>query len=50
MLPMFTGIVKELLDRQVLLTSRIIPGGEHCEACWEEQVPFFINTLMYQHY
>ena len=49
-LPMFSCIVKELLDRQVLLTSRLIPGGEHCEASWEEQVPFFINTLLYQRY
>ena len=38
-----------LLQKQVLLTSRIVPGGTHCEASWEKQIPFFINTLLYQH-
>ena len=27
--------------------SRIVPNGEHCEASWEKQIPFFMNTLMY---
>ena len=26
---------------------RIVPGGEHCEACWEEQIPFFMPILFY---
>ena len=43
----FSAITAELLDKQVFLTSRIVPGGEHCEACWEEQIPFFMNTLLY---
>ena len=30
-----------------LLTSRIVPGGEHCEASWENQNPFFISALLY---
>jgi len=25
-----------------------VPNGDHCEACWEEQIPFFMNTLLYQ--
>lgn len=36
-----------LLQRHVLLTSRVIPGGEHSEASWERQLPFAIPTLMY---
>ena len=37
-----------LLDKRVLLDFRIVPGGDHCEASWEKQIPFFINTLMYE--
>ena len=37
-----------LLERGVRLTCRIVPGGEHCEASWEKQIPFFIETLMYE--
>ena len=42
----YASSVKALLDQDVMLTSRIVPGGEHCEACWEKQVPIFMNTLM----
>lgn len=37
-----------LLQKKVLLTGRIIPGGMHCEASWERQIPFFMNTLLYE--
>jgi predicted alpha/beta superfamily hydrolase len=43
----FRRVVGHLLDRQVLLTCRIIPGGDHCEASWEKQIPYFMNTLLY---
>ena len=36
-----------LLDRRILLNFRMVPGGEHCEASWERQIPFFMNTLFY---
>lgn len=36
-----------LLEKKVFLDLRIVPGGEHCEASWQEQIPFFMNTLMY---
>lgn len=36
-----------LLGKSVLLDCRIVPGGKHCEASWEQQIPFFMNTLMY---
>ncbi len=37
-----------LIGQHVLLTSRIIPNGTHCEASWERQLPFVINALMYE--
>ena len=36
-----------LLKKHVLLTSRIVPGGTHCEASWERQIPFFRPALLY---
>lgn len=43
----FSRIGSALLKRHVLLNLRVVPEGTHCEASWEKQVPFFINTLMY---
>lgn len=37
-----------LQDRNIHLTTRIIPNGNHSEASWEKQLPFFINTLLYE--
>lgn len=37
-----------LIQRGVLLNSRIVPYGEHCEASWERQIPFFMKTLLYR--
>lgn len=34
-----------LLNKDVRLTSRIVPGGTHSEASWEKQIPLFINVL-----
>ena len=36
-----------LTEKRLLLNFRIIPDGEHCEASWERQIPFFMNTLLY---
>ena len=36
-----------LLSKGILLDCRLVPGGKHCEASWERQIPFFMNTLMY---
>ncbi len=44
----FGEVTAMLLDRRVLLTSRIVPRGDHCEACWEKQIPFFLNVLLYR--
>ena len=43
----YAKIVTQLIKKRVHLTSRIIPGGTHCEASWERQIPFFMNTLLY---
>ena len=48
MLHFYSLMCKELMDRRIHLTSRIVPDGEHCEACWEEQLPFFMNILQYR--
>ena len=36
-----------LVRKGVLLTSRIVPNGEHSERSWEKQIPFFLPTLLY---
>lgn len=37
-----------LLDKKVNLTFRLVPGGTHNEASWEKQIPFFLETLLYE--
>ena len=44
----FGRVTALLLERGVWLTTRIVPWGDHCEASWERQIPFFINTLLYE--
>ena len=47
---MFHGLAETasiLLDKKINLTCRLVPNGNHNEASWEKQIPFFINTLMY---
>ncbi len=36
-----------LMWRKIALTCRIVPGGSHCEASWERQIPYFMSTLLY---
>lgn len=47
MIRSFGKITSLLLERQVFLHCRIVPGGNHCEASWERQIPFFMNTFLY---
>ena len=47
MLRCFMQTADALLEKDVRLTSRIVPNGDHCEACWEEQIPFFMHILTY---
>ena len=44
----FEKITSALLRKEVLLNSRIVPGGDHSEASWERQLSFFMHTLLYQ--
>ena len=34
-----------LLQKELKLTFRIVPGGTHCEASWEKQIPIFMQCL-----
>lgn len=34
-----------LLTKRVNLALRIVPGGSHCEASWERQIPIFMDCL-----
>ena len=44
----FGEIATMLMYRNLSLHCRIVPGGTHCEASWEKQIPFFMETLLYQ--
>ncbi len=44
----FGRIAALFIERGVFVESRIVPGGSHCEASWERQIPFFMNTLLYE--
>ena len=48
MQPLFTRTAASLMDRGVWVNARVVPNGDHCEACWEEQIPFFMSTLLYE--
>jgi len=44
----FGDITSLLMQKGVLLESRIVPGGDHSEASWEKQLSFFMRTLLYK--
>ncbi len=44
----FSKMTRILINRRAAVTSRIVPDGSHCEASWEKQIPFFMNTLLYE--
>ncbi len=46
----FQKFTNLLLKKDVFLTSRIVPYGDHCEACWEKQIPIFMDILRYAGY
>jgi predicted alpha/beta superfamily hydrolase len=37
-----------LMQKNVLLTTRIVPNGSHCEASWERQIPLFMRVLGFE--
>lgn len=44
----FWRCAEALSDRGVFVTARVVPGGTHCEASWEKQIPVFLPALMYE--
>ena len=47
MLQQFYFTANTLMERGLPVTARIVPNGDHCEACWEEQLPFFMPLFFY---
>ena len=45
---LFKETIERLMDRHIYVTSRVVPHGSHTEANWEKQLPFAINTLLYE--
>ena len=43
----FASASAALMEKGVWVNTRIVPNGDHCEACWEEQLPFVFTTLLY---
>lgn len=43
----FGRLAARLMEQGAFVTSRIVPGGTHCEECWEMQLPYVLSTLMY---
>ncbi|MDE6000908.1 MAG: alpha/beta hydrolase [Clostridia bacterium] len=41
----FANTCAYLINKNVLLTSRIVPDGDHSEASWERQIPYFMAAL-----
>lgn len=48
MLGDFAAFSSHLMEKGVLVNTRIVPGGTHCEASWEKQISFFMDTLLYK--
>lgn len=46
MLSIFTRSVADAMAAGAMVCAQIVPGGEHCEACWERQVPAFLTYLL----
>ena len=44
----FAAVAGILTEKGANVTSRIVPNGDHCEASWEKQIPFFMETLFYE--
>ena len=48
MLAFFADYTARLMKKGVLVNSRIVPGGTHCEASCEKQLSFMMDTLLYK--
>ena len=47
MMRCFLNTASILTEKGAFVTSRIVPNGDHCEECWEEQIPIFMQILFY---
>lgn len=45
MVAAFSKVYEDFLKKGVMACARIIPGGTHSEASWEQQVPMFMHCL-----
>jgi len=45
MLGAFYKVYEEFLKKGVMACARIVPGGNHSEASWEQQVPVFMECM-----
>lgn len=45
---LFADMCALLIEKDVHLTSRIVPNGTHCEASWQKQIPYFMNVLGFE--
>ena len=45
---LFGSVAAQLIAKGVSLTCRVAPRGEHSERSWEKQIPFFLQTLLYE--
>ena len=43
----YKELVLELMNKQVMLTSRLVPFGDHSEGSWHKQIPAFMDVLLY---
>ncbi len=43
----FAAVASALIEKGVMLDCRVVPWGDHSEASWQRQVPFFMETLFY---
>ena len=45
-LKLFGETFEILCEKGVIATARIIPGGTHCEATWQKEIPYFMDILL----
>ena len=43
---LFGEVFKILCFKGVDVTARIVPGGTHCEATWQKEIPYFMDILL----
>ena len=44
----YAEVTAALMNKKVLVDSRIVPKGNHNEETWEQAIPFFMETLFFK--